>query len=443
MFKPTVAIVGRPNVGKSALFNKLIGKRLAIVEDTPGVTRDRIYGSCQWRGVTFSLVDTGGIEIELNDEIIIQVRMQADVAIISADVIILVVDVKCGVVSTDLEIAQILKKSGKPVVLCVNKCDKVGGPHSEIYDFYDLGLGDPIEVSSVHGHGTGDLLDAVVDRFERVLDSTVVGDDNASVVNVAVIGRPNVGKSSLVNSVAKQNRCIVSDVAGTTRDSIDTVISNAHGTYNFIDTAGIRRKSRIKQAVERYSVMRAQAAIERSDVSVVMLDATENFTEQDTRIAGFSHEAFKGCVLVVNKWDAVEKDDKSVYKYQKKLSENLAFMPYAPVIFVSAKSGQRVGEIFKLINNVYSSYITRISTGALNDFLAQSIIRTPPPTDKGKRLKIYYMTQVAVKPPTFVFFVNKAALFHFSYKRYLENRIRQTFGFKGTPIKFIIREKQE
>lgn len=437
MAKPVVAIVGRPNVGKSTLFNKLIGQRLSIVDDTPGVTRDRIYGECEWKNRKFSIIDTGGIEPYSTDIILSQMRRQAELAIETADVIILVTDLRSGIVATDEEVATMLQKSGKPVVLCVNKCDKIGEPEPEFYEFYNLGLGEPIQVSSVHGHGTGDLLDAVFEHFPPQ-DSE---DDENEMISVALIGRPNVGKSSLVNKVSGQERSIVSNIAGTTRDSIDTRIENKYGCFNFIDTAGLRKKNKVDDAVEKYSVIRAKMAVERSDVCVIMIDATEGFTEQDSKVAGIAHEAGKGCIIVVNKWDAVEKDDKTMLSYRKKLEVDFSFMSYAPIMFISAKTGQRIDKLFEMIRAVADANAMRISTGMLNDLLAQATSRVQPPTDKGKRLKIYYMTQASTKPPTFVCFVNSAELFHFSYQRYLENRIRETFGLEGTPLRFIVRER--
>ena len=437
MSKPVVAIVGRPNVGKSTLFNKLVGQRLSIVDDTPGVTRDRIYGDCQWRGRTFSLVDTGGIEPHSDDVILKQMRRQAELAIDAADVIVLVTDLKSGLVATDEEVASMLQKSGRPVILCVNKCDRVGEPQPEFYEFYNLGLGDPVQVSSVHGHGTGDLLDAIFEYFPPETGE----EEEEDLIRVAVIGKPNAGKSSLVNKITGENRCIVSDIAGTTRDAIDTTVENSYGRFTLIDTAGLRRKSKVDDAIEKYSVLRAKMAIERADVCVIMIDATEGFTEQDSKVAGLAHEAGKGCVIAVNKWDAVEKDGKTKQQFKKKQAEDFSFMSYAPMVFISAKTGQRLDNLFSLIKSVSNANAMRISTGMLNDLLAQATARVQPPTDKGKRLKIYYMTQASVKPPTFVFFVNSAELFHFSYQRYLENRIRETFGMEGTPIRFVIRER--
>lgn len=439
MSKPVVAIVGRPNVGKSTLFNKLIGQRVAIVNDTPGVTRDRIFGECEWRNRKVTLVDTGGIEPYSDDVILKQMRRQAQLAIETADAIIFVTDLTSGVVATDSEVALMLQKSGRPVVLCVNKCDKVGAPDPNFYEFYNLGLGDPIQVSSVHGHGTGDLLDEVFEHLPPLTND----DDDENIISVAVIGRPNAGKSSLVNKITGEDRCIVSSIAGTTRDSIDTLIENKFGKFRLTDTAGIRRYSKVDDAIEKYSVIRAKMAVERSDVCLIMIDGTEGFTEQDSRIAGIAHESGKACIIVVNKWDAVEKNDKTMSEYRKKLENDFSFMSYAPIIFVSAKTGQRVDRLFELILTVSNSAAMRISTGMLNDLLADAVSRVQPPTDKGRRLKILYMTQASVKPPTFVFFVNSSELFHFSYQRYLENRIRETFGLQGTPIRFIIRERGE
>lgn len=440
MAKPVVAIVGRPNVGKSTLFNKLVGSRVSIVDDTPGVTRDRIYGQCEWCSRTFSLVDTGGIEPKTNDVILAQMRTQAQLAIDAADVIILVTDLRTGVVATDKEIAAMLLRSGRPVVLCVNKCDTIGEPPAEFYEFYNLGLGDPVAVSSVHGHGTGDLLDRV---FEYLPEQEEGDEAEGEEIRVAVIGKPNVGKSSLINRISGEERCIVSDIAGTTRDAIDTAIENSFGKFTFIDTAGLRRKNKVEDSIERYSVLRAQMAIERADVCVIMIDAAVGFTDQDSKVAGLAHEAGKGCVIAVNKWDAVAKDDKTMQEYRKKLEVDFSFMPYAPIVFLSVKTGQRIDRLFELIKLAANSNSMRISTGMLNDVLAQATARVQPPTDKGKRLKIYYMTQASVRPPTFVFFVNSEELFHFSYQRYLENRIRETFGMEGTPIRFIIRERGE
>lgn len=437
MAKPVVAVVGRPNVGKSTLFNKLIGKRLSIVDDTPGVTRDRIYGDAEWRNQKIMLVDTGGIEPKTDDIILANMRAQAQLAIETAEVIIFVTDLKSGVTAADSEIAAMLQKSGKPIVLCVNKCDTIGDIPAEFYEFYNLGIGDPVAVSSVHGHGTGDLLDAV---FEHLDESFAVEDDE-ELINVAVIGKPNAGKSSLVNRISGEERTIVSDIAGTTRDAIDTVVENEHGHFNFIDTAGLRRKSKVEDKIEKYSVLRAKMAIERSDVCVIMLDGVDGFTEQDSKVAGLALEQGKACIIAVNKWDIVEKDGKTMDSYRKQLMKDFSFMPFAPIIFISAKTGQRMDRLFELIKYVYTQNTMRISTGKLNDILADATARVQPPTDKGKRLKIYYMTQASTKPPTFVCFCNNAELFHFSYQRYLENRIRSTFGLEGTPVRFVIRER--
>lgn len=437
MSKPVIAIVGRPNVGKSTLFNKLIGQRLSIVDDTPGVTRDRIYGETEWCGRTLMVVDTGGIEPKSDDIILSQMRRQAQLAIDTASAIILVTDLKSGMVATDVEVAQMLQKSGKPVVLCVNKCDSVGEPPMEFYEFYNLGLGDPVQVSAVHGHGTGDLLDRV---FEFLSFSDEDGEDD-SVINVAVIGKPNAGKSSLINKITDEERCIVSDIAGTTRDTIDTLVENRFGKFNFTDTAGLRRQSKIYDDIEKYSILRAKMAIERSDVCVIMIDATEGITEQDTKVAGLAHDAGRACILAVNKWDAVEKNDKTMQEFKKKLDTDFAFMSYAPKVFISAKTGQRIDKLFESIVMCFENTNRRITTGMLNELLAQATTRVQPPSDKGKRLKIFYMTQAGVKPPTFVFFCNDKELFHFSYQRYLENRIREAFGLEGTPVKIIIRER--
>lgn len=439
MAKPVVAIVGRPNVGKSTLFNKLIGQRLSIVDDTPGVTRDRIYGECEWQNRKATIIDTGGIEPQSDDIILSQMRRQADLAIDTADVIILVTDVRSGLVATDMEVAQMLMKSGKPVVLCVNKCDSIGEPPAEFYEFYNLGIGEPICVSSVHGHGTGDLMEAVFELLPKEDEDEF----ECEVISVAVIGKPNVGKSSLINAITNEERCIVSDIAGTTRDSIDTRIENAHGKYNFIDTAGLRRKSKVDDIIEKYSIIRAKMAIDRCDVCVIMIDAEVGYTDQDSKIAGMAHEAGKGCIIAVNKWDAIEKNDKTMNEFRKRLDVEFAFMSYAPMIFISAKTGQRLDRLFELINHVANQNAMRIKTGMLNELLAQATTRVQPPTDKGRRLKIYYMTQASTKPPTFVAFCNNKELFHFSYQRYLENRIRETFGLEGTPIRFIIRERGE
>ncbi|MDY4812438.1 MAG: ribosome biogenesis GTPase Der [Ruminococcus sp.] len=439
MSTPIVAIVGRPNVGKSTLFNKLIGERLSIVDDTPGVTRDRIYGECEWNNRKIRIIDTGGIEPYSDDIILQQMRRQAELAIDTADVTVLVTDVRDGVVATDEEVAQMLQKSGKPVVLCVNKCDKIGQPPAEFYEFYNLGLGDPIQVSSVHGTGTGDLLEEIFKYLPQQDDE----EENEDIISVAVIGKPNVGKSSLINYITGENRCIVSDIAGTTRDSIDTVVENSYGRFNFIDTAGMRRKARVYDDIERYSIIRAKMAIDRCDVCVIMIDASVGYTEQDSKVAGMAIEAGKGCIIAVNKWDAIEKDTHTMNNFKKTLDTEFAFMSYTPYIFISAKTGQRVDNLFQLITSVAANNAMRIRTGMLNDLLNTATTRVQPPTDKGKRLKIYYCTQASVKPPTFVFFCNNKELFHFSYQRYLENRIRETFGLEGTPIRIIIRERGE
>ena len=436
--KSVVAIVGRPNVGKSTLFNKLIGTRLSIVDDTPGVTRDRIYGDCEWLGHNFLLVDTGGIEPYSDDVILKQMRAQAEIAIETADVIIFVTDLTCGVLAADQEVASMLLKSGKPVILCVNKCDSVGAVNPEIYEFYNLGLGDPFPVSAVHGHGSGDMLDEVI-KYLPENDDTEEEDDE--IISVAVIGKPNVGKSSLVNKICGENRTIVSDIAGTTRDTTDTFFENKFGKFNFIDTAGIRRKSRINDAIEKFSIIRAKMAVERANVCVIMIDAEEGFTEQDSKIAGIALEAGKACVIAVNKWDAIDKDGNTMNEYKKKLQNDFSFMSFAPFVFISAKTGQRLDRLFEIITYVHSQNSMRISTGKLNEVLAEATARVQPPTDKGKRLKIYYMTQASTRPPAFVFFVNDAQLFHFSYQRYLENQIREVFGLNGTPVRFIIRER--
>ncbi len=438
MSKPIVAIVGRPNVGKSTLFNKLIGERRSIVEDTPGVTRDRIYGEGEWNGRTFVLIDTGGIEPKTDSMILEKMRVQAEIAIETADVIIFMTDVRAGLVADDREIAVMLKRSGKPVVVCVNKCDRIGKTPFEFYEFYELGFDrDPIAVSSLHGSGSGDLLDEVVALFpDKSEDET---DDET--IKVAVIGKPNAGKSSIINRILGEERLIVSDMAGTTRDAIDTRFENQHGKYTFIDTAGIRRQSKINDAVEKYSVLRAHTAVERADVCLIMIDAGTGITEQDERIAGIAHKAGKPSIIVVNKWDTIEKDNSTVKAFTDRIRTALAYMPYAPIIFVSAKTGQRVTNLFEQINYVYGQSVTRITTGMLNDVLNDAMTRTQPPSDKGKRLKIYYMTQIGIAPPTFVIFCNNAELFHFSYQRYIENCLRATFGFVGTPIKLIIRMK--
>lgn len=436
--KPIVAVVGRPNVGKSTLFNKLIGQRLSIVDDTPGVTRDRIFGDCEWRGKTVTMIDTGGIEPKTDDVILSQMRAQANLAIDMAEAIIFVVDMKSGITSADEEVAAMLQKSGKPVVLCVNKCDGIGEVPPEFYEFYNLGLGDPIAVSSVHGHGTGDLLDAV---YEHLAFDDENSDEQSDVINVAIIGKPNAGKSSLINKIAGNERAIVSDIAGTTRDAIDFMVENKFGKFNFIDTAGLRRKSRVDDKIEKYSVIRAKMAVERADVCVIMIDAKEGFTEQDSKVASIALEGGKACVIAVNKWDLVEKDGKTMENYRKELQVDFSFMSYAPILFISAKTGQRLDKLMEIIKYAYTQNNMRISTGRLNELLAEATARVQPPSDRGKRLKIYYMTQASSAPPAFVCFCNNAELFHFSYQRYIENQIRQTFGLEGTPVKIIIRER--
>lgn len=437
MALPLVAIVGRPNVGKSTLFNKIVGQKLSIVEDTPGVTRDRIYAKSEWRTKEFMLVDTGGIEPDSNDVILSQMRRQAELAIEKADVTVLVTDLRCGVTANDYEVASMLQKSGKPVVLCVNKCDSVGEPPMEFYEFYNLGLGEPIAVSSVHGHGTGDLLDAV---FEYISDfaEDEYGEDY---IKVALIGKPNVGKSSIINKICGEERVIVSDIAGTTRDATDTVFENKNGKFVLIDTAGIRKKSKVLENIERYSVLRSYMAVDRADVAVIVIDATVGFTEQDSKVAGYAHEKGKACIIAVNKWDAVEKSTNTMHEFEEKLKQDFSFMSYAPFVFISAVTGQRIDKLFEMITFVANQNSVRIPTGRLNDVLAYATSRVQPPSDKGRRLKIYYMTQPSTKPPTFVMFVNRAELFHFSYQRYIENQIRETFGLMGTPVRFVIRER--
>lgn len=439
MARPVVAIVGRPNVGKSTLFNKLVGKRLSIVDNAPGVTRDRIYGNCEWLGHNMLLVDTGGIEPFTDDVILSQMRRQAELAITSADVIIFVTDIRSGVVAADSEVASMLQKSGKPIILCVNKVDNIGALPPEFYEFYNLGLGDPIAVSSVHGHGTGDLLDEVIKNIpEGSFDDT-----DEDIVKVAVIGKPNVGKSSLINKISGEERAIVSDIAGTTRDATDTVIHNSHGDFVFIDTAGLRRKSKVEDQIEKYSVIRARMAVERADVCVIMIDANEGFTEQDSKVAGIAHDLGKACIIAVNKWDAVEKTGTTMDVQRKKLMNDFSFMSYAPIIFISAKTGQRLDRLFELIKFVDTQNAMRISTGKLNDVLSAATTRVQPPTDKGRRLKIYYMTQASTRPPTFVCFVNSKDLFHYSYQRYIDNQIREVFGLEGTPTRYVVREREK
>ena len=438
MGKPIIAIVGRPNVGKSTLFNKLIGERRSIVEDIPGVTRDRIYGETEWCGRNLSVIDTGGIEPKTDDILLRQMRFQAQVAIESADVIIFMCDVRTGLTADDRDIAVMLQKSGKPIIPCINKCDSVGALPFEFYEFYELGFDcEPIAVSSVHGSGTGDLLDAVLEHLPPHAGEEEEDDS----IKVAVIGKPNAGKSSIINRLIGENRLIVSDIAGTTRDAVDTRVETENGVFTFIDTAGIRRASKINDKIEKYSVLRAHMAVERADVCLIMIDAGTGITEQDEKIAGIAHEAGKACIIVVNKWDTVEKDNSTVNQFNDKIRTALAYMPYAPIVYVSAMTGQRVSTLFERIRYVHNQANTRISTGMLNDVLAEATMKVQPPSDKGRRLKIYYMTQVSVAPPTFVFFCNNVELFHFSYQRYLENCLRQTFGFQGTPIRLVIKMK--
>ena len=435
--KPLVAIVGRPNVGKSMLFNKLCGQRLSIVEDTPGVTRDRLYAQCEWRNRVFDIVDTGGIEPGTDDQILSFMREQAEIAIQAATVIVFVCDIKTGMTAADQEVANMLLRSRKPVVLAVNKADQTGRENPDVYEFYNLGLGDPISVSALHGHGTGDLLDACFQYFPPDEEE----EEEDDVIKVAVIGKPNVGKSSLINRILGEERVIVSNVAGTTRDAVDSYFENAKGKYRFIDTAGMRKKSKVDDRIEKFSVLRATMAIERSDVCLIMIDAREGVTEQDTKVAGLAHEAGKACIIVVNKWDAIEKDGKTMDKMRQDVMRDLSYMTYAPVLFISALTGQRVDRLFDLINYVNNQAATRISTGMLNTVLADATARVQPPTDKGRRLKIYYITQTGIRPPHFVCFCNDARLFHFSYQRYLENQIRSTFGLEGTPVRMTIRQK--
>ena len=435
--KPLIAIVGRPNVGKSMMFNKLVGQRLSIVEDTPGVTRDRLYAEAEWRNRKFDLVDTGGIEPSADSQILAFMRQQAEIAIQHATVILFVCDIKTGLTASDQEVANMLLRSQKPVVLAVNKMDQVGITNPDIYEFYNLGLGDPIAVSAVHGHGTGDLLDACMENFPPE-DEEEEEDD---VIKVAVIGKPNVGKSSLVNRILGEQRVIVSDMAGTTRDAVDSYFENQKGKYLFIDTAGMRKKSKVDDRIEKFSVLRATMAIERADVCLILVDANEGVTEQDTKVAGLAHEAGKACIIVVNKWDAIEKDGKTMDKMSDDIRRDLSYMTYAPILFISAATGQRVPRLFEMINYVHNQSCMRISTGMLNNILADAQTRVQPPTDRGRRLKIYYMTQVGVCPPHFVVFCNERKLFHFSYQRYLENCIRNVFGLEGTPVIMSIREK--
>jgi len=438
MAKPVIAIVGRPNVGKSTLFNKLIGERRAIVEDTPGVTRDRIYGETEWRGKTMIVIDTGGIEPKTDDHILKKMREQAQIAIDTADVIIFMCDIRTGLLADDMDIAVMLKRSGKPVIPAINKSDRIGDVDPTFYEFYELGFDiDPIALSSLHGSGSGDLLDAVIEALPE-FESEPEEDD---VINVAVIGKPNAGKSSLINKILGEDRLIVSNMAGTTRDSIDTRFENEFGKYNLIDTAGIRRQSRVDDRIEKYSVLRAKMAVERANVCLLVIDANEGITEQDEKIAGIAHEAGKAIIICVNKWDLIEKDNNTTNEFTKKIYDALSYMTYAPMLFISAMTGQRVNKLFEYINYVHNQTNMRISTGMLNDVLAEAVNRVQPPTDRGRRLKIYYMTQTSVAPPTFVMFCNDAELFHFSYQRYIENCLRQTFGFKGTPIRMVVRQR--
>lgn len=439
MAKPVVAIVGRPNVGKSTLFNKIAGTRISIVDDTPGVTRDRVFADAEWLGRDFTLIDTGGIEPKADDEILMQMRAQAQLAIEMAHVVIFIVNVRDGLTAADKDVAALLIKSGKPIVLAVNKVDNTGEPPMDFYEFYNLGLGDPIAISSTHGLGVGDLLDACAEHFP----SAENGDEEDDVIKVAIVGKPNAGKSSLINRILGEDRVIVTNIAGTTRDAIDTHYERGGQKYTFIDTAGIRRKSKVDEQIERYSVIRAFAAVERSDVCIIMIDGSEGITEQDSKIAGFVHESGKAAIVVVNKWDAVEKETNTMKNYKLDVMDTLAFMQYAPIEFISAKTGARVDKLFDMIGAAAAQNARRITTGMLNDVIGEATTKVQPPSDKGKRLRIYYATQAAAKPPTFVIFVNKAELFHFSYQRYLENQLRAAFGFEGTPIRFIIRERGE
>ncbi len=440
MGKPVVAIVGRPNVGKSTLFNKIIGERRSIVEDVPGVTRDRIYGEGEWCNRRFILIDTGGIEPKTNDIILSQMRTQAQIAIDSADVIVFLCDIRAGLLADDRDIAVMLKKSGKPVILCVNKIDRVGQVPAEFYEFYELGFeNEPIALSSLHGSGSGELLDSIISYFPK----ESVAEEESDIINVAVIGKPNAGKSSIINKMLGDNRHIVSSIAGTTRDAVDSELTNAHGHYNFIDTAGVRRNSKIEDRIEKFSVLRAHMAVERADVCLIMIDAQEGITEQDERIAGIAHKAGKASIIVVNKWDLIEKDNNTVNAFNTRIKTALSYMTYAPIIYVSALTGQRIDNVYEMINRVFAESKKRITTGMLNDILNDAVTRHQPPSDKGKRLKLYYMTQASVAPPTFVIFCNNAELFHFSYQRYIENCIRETFGYLGTPVKIVIRQRGE
>ena len=439
MGKKVVAIVGRPNVGKSTLFNVLAGEKIAIIKDTPGVTRDRIYADCSWRGTTFQIIDTGGIEPESEDIILKQMRRQAELAMDIADVIVFITDIKAGVTQSDEEVAQMLRHTKKPVVLVCNKCDRIGEPPAELYEFYELGLGDPLPISAGKKLGIGEMLDVIYDEFD---DPSVEVEDEET-IKVAIIGKPNAGKSSIVNKILKEERVIVSDIAGTTRDAIDSYFENEHGKYIFIDTAGIRRKNKVYETLEKYSVLKAKRAIDRANVCLLIIDALEGVTEQDEKIAGLAHEAGKGIIIVINKWDLVQKDNHTLEAYKKEVYQKLAYLAYAPILFISAETGQRVNKLFEMINQVDEQNALRIPTGLLNDMLAQAVAITQPPSDKGKRLKIYYMTQVKTRPPTFVVFVNNKDIMHFSYTRYLENHLRKQFGFVGTPIQMVIREKGE
>ena len=439
MSKPVVAVVGRPNVGKSTLFNALAGERISIVKDTPGVTRDRIYADVNWLDYHFTMIDTGGIEPDSRDVILSQMREQAEIAIATADVIIFLTDVRQGLQDSDSKVADMLRRSGKPVVLVVNKVDSFEKFMPDVYEFYNLGIGDPFPISAASMLGLGDMLGEVVKHFPDYAKD----EEEDERPKVAIIGKPNVGKSSLINKLAQEDRVIVSDIAGTTRDAIDTDITYDGKEYVFIDTAGLRRKNKIKEEIERYSIIRAVTAVERADVCIIVIDATEGVTEQDAKIAGIAHERGKGIIIAVNKWDAIEKDDKTIYRHTEKIRQILSFMPYAEIIFISAKSGQRLNKIFELIDVVIANNSMRVATGVLNEIVTEAVAMQQPPSDKGKRLRIYYTTQVAVKPPTFVIFVNDKELMHFSYTRYLENRIRETFGFRGTALKFIIRERKE
>ena len=438
MSKKVVAIVGRPNVGKSTLFNVLAGEKIAIIKDIPGVTRDRIYANCQWRGTTFQVIDTGGIEPESDDIILKQMRRQAELAMDIADVIVFITDVKAGVTVSDEEVAQMLRKTKKPVILVCNKCDRVGAPPDEIYEFYSLGLGEPYPISAGKKLGIGELLDAIYDNFDNIESE----EEDDETIRVAVIGKPNAGKSSLINKILGEERVIVSDIAGTTRDSIDTYFENKYGKYIFVDTAGIRRKNKVYDNLEKYSVLKAKSAIEKANVCLIMIDAIEGVTEQDEKIAGIAHEAGKGVIIVINKWDLIEKETNTMEKYKRQVYDKLAYLSYAPIIFISAITGQRIEKLFSMINEVDKQNSQRVPTGLLNDVLAEAVTITQPPSDKGRRLKVYYMTQVSVRPPTFVIFVNSKQLMHFSYVRYIENHLRKQFSFKGTPIHMIIRERK-